>query len=119
MTPSHRFSKKHRIAKRNDFQTIFQTGRRFVQPHLLAFCKKNSLSYARLGVSIGRKFGPAYQRNRFKRLVREAFRQSPLRYQAGLDVLILPNNANKTLVWKHVHEEVGAILRRVVDWSAQ
>lgn len=50
----------------------------------------------RLGLSVGRKFGPAVARNRFKRLIREAFRLSQRELPTGLD-LIVQSHPHETL----------------------
>jgi ribonuclease P protein component len=43
---------------------------------LVVYVAPNSCGYPRLGISVGRSLGTAAQRNRVKRLVREAFRLS-------------------------------------------
>lgn len=51
---------------------------------------RNELSATRLGLSIGRKVGNAVVRNRWKRLIREAFRLERASLPAGLDLIARP-----------------------------
>lgn len=119
MKHRHNFAKKHRIYRYKDFQDIFKRGKRFRQPHLMGIINSNDLGYQRLGISIGRKFGKAHQRNYFKRLVREAFRTFPLRENMGLDIVIVPNNSQKTLQWWIIQREVTTILHQGMHWLSQ
>jgi len=44
----------------------------------------------RIGIVVGRRFGRAVRRNRFKRLVREAFRLRQAEWPDGFDVVVRP-----------------------------
>jgi ribonuclease P protein component len=60
---------------RNDFQRVYQQGKRFEGVLMTAFILPNHLSHDRFGVTASRKaLGNAVQRNRAKRLLRETFR---------------------------------------------
>ena len=59
-------------------------------PAIVVFSCPNGLTYARLGVSVGRKHGNAVRRNRIKRVFREAFRQSRHLLPPGRDYVLVP-----------------------------
>jgi ribonuclease P protein component len=51
---------------------------------------ENGLDDARLGLSVSRKVGGAVVRNRWKRLIREAFRTTRCRLPSGIDFVVIP-----------------------------
>lgn len=60
-----------------DFQKVYRSGKRYHANSLTAFVLINDFSQHRLGVTVSRKaLGNAVQRNRGKRVLREAFRLS-------------------------------------------
>lgn len=61
--------------------------------HFRVHARPNGLGRSRLGISVGRKFGGAVVRNRFKRIVREAFRTSREVRAAGLDIVVVSRDA--------------------------
>jgi len=46
----------------------------------------------KLGITVTRKFGKSHERNRFKRLVREAFRLTNYQFFSGIDILVQPRS---------------------------
>ncbi len=57
--------------------------------------KTNDLIHSRLGITVTKKYGDAVRRNKFKRHVREVFRQSKEKACIGIDIHVRPN-ANKS-----------------------
>lgn len=77
-----------RLCHDRQFQNVYARGvRRSAGPLLVTACR-NEVGFTRLGLSIGKKLGGAVTRNRFKRLLREAFRLSQRELPAGLDVVL-------------------------------
>ena len=75
----------------------------------------NSFMYFRLGVSIGKRFGKANKRNRFKRLLREAFRTSPFRFTTGMDIVVLPSLKEKILDFAILKEELNQMMKEIIE----
>ncbi len=75
-TQRHKFGPSLRLVKQREFDHVFKMGRRVKIKGLTILRMDNDLGHPRLGISIGRSFGNAVERNRMKRRLREAFRLS-------------------------------------------
>ncbi len=71
-----RFPKECHIRRGADFQRVYRRRAIASDDRLLIFGCENGLTHPRLGLSVSRKVGGAVVRNRWKRLIREAFRLS-------------------------------------------
>jgi ribonuclease P protein component len=69
--------KRNRLSRSADFDRVYREGRSHASRHLVVYAfpggERAEGEGPRLGVSVGRKVGGAVERNRMKRLLREAF----------------------------------------------
>ena len=62
------------LCENKDFRTLYYRGQSQVHPALVTYVRKNKVGRPRVGITTGKKLGGAVQRNRCRRVIREAFR---------------------------------------------
>ncbi len=107
-----RFPRSQHICRSADFQAVYQRRASSGDGWLLVYGCPNRLEYPRLGLSVSRRVGGAVRRNRWKRLLREAFRLHRGELPVGIDLVVIPRAAVEPKLEELAHSLVR-LARRV------
>ncbi len=105
------FRKRDRLLKRYEFKRVSREGKRLVGTRIcIDLSKSYRASGLRLGITASAHYGSAPERNRFKRLVREAFRLSRSRLPSGIEINISPRKRALEATLAEIQSELHRLL---------
>ena len=105
---SLRLRKADKLKKRSEFLTIAKQGTRFVGKLLCVDLRKGGRT--RFGITASGRYGNSPERNRFKRLVREAFRTSRPYLPSNLEFNVIPRQRAKEAKMGEIRDELLRLL---------
>jgi len=102
-----------RLSRSADFDRVFRSGRSHAgREFVLYVFPRGEEGPPRLGLSVSRKVGGAVERNRVKRLLREAFALESERLPAGTDAVVVARTDSRALAER---EGLAGIRRALAD----
>lgn len=80
---------KNTLKQNRDFRRLYGRGRSAGADCVVVYALRNKYGPGRLGITAGVKLGNAVQRNRVKRLIREAYRLHQSELRPNMDLVVV------------------------------
>jgi ribonuclease P protein component len=89
--------RRSRLSRSQDFDRVYRSGRSVANRYLVLYyfprpeaaALRGSVGVNRVGFSVSKRLGPAVDRNRLKRVLREAYRLNEGRVKSGMDLVLI------------------------------
>jgi len=108
-----RFDLSKRIKLERDFARVYKFRARAYNERLtVCCCPRTSNAPARLGLSVSKKVGKAHIRNRWKRLIREAFRLRHAELPQGFDYVVVPKKQDRVPSFAQIADDLESLTKR-------
>lgn len=101
-----------RLKKSWEFQRTYKKGKKYWDTYFVVYVYHTQLIRPRLGITVSKKVGKSVQRNRVKRLIREAFRILKLELLPNYDIIVVGRTAACGLSAHQVRDSLHKLFHR-------
>lgn len=104
--------RRFRLTRSTEFKRVRNYGKSFAHPLVVLIALATEEPGLRVGVAAGRSLGVAVQRNRAKRLLREAIRPEIPALFTGRDIVLIARPLLLRTQFSEITKAVSGLLRR-------
>lgn len=104
---------KMRIKDKKEFQLILNKGKKKYTPFFLIYYKDKSKENSRFGFTQVKKFGKAYKRNYYKRILREIVRNNQNKFKKDYDYIIIVLKKCDTLTYQEIEYKILQTIKEI------
>ncbi len=79
----------------SDFRRLYNRGKAITDPALVIYYSKNRAGICRIGITTSKKIGNAVERNRSRRVIKEAFRKVAPMVEPCYDIVFVARSKTK------------------------
>lgn len=108
-----------RLRTRQQYQRMFQKTFKFTGQWILVDIRITSAFFSRLGITATKKYGSSPERNRFKRLTREAFRLSYPQFPTTFDIVVRPRTQALEAAMGDIQKELIYFVEKALRLSKE
>jgi ribonuclease P protein component len=103
---------KFRLTRSEDFKRVRQTGKSYAHPLVVLVTQASDSDQLRVGIVAGKTTGGAVERNRAKRLLREAIRPLLPSLASGWDLVLIARPALVTSTLADTRQALNNLFHR-------
>ncbi len=95
----------------SDFRRLYNRGKAVTDPALVIYYSKNRAGICRIGITTSKKIGNAVERNRSRRVIKEAFRKVCPQLDPCYDIVMVARSKTKYLKSTRIEE----VMKRIFE----
>lgn len=105
-------NKEFRIRESQQYNNIYQNGRKFLGKCLIVFIVENELGINRFGIVTSKKIGNAVTRNKAKRRLRSLINENRLKLKQGYDIVLVSRPLISKVKYNQIEKDFSIVMRK-------
>ena len=104
------------IKRKYEFKNLFSKGKFYSSNYINMYFLQNKKNYNKLAIAVSKKQGKAVVRNRFKRLIKENYKNFEKNMKNGFNILFIINNKkileSKNITYYNIKDDMEKLLKK-------